>query len=258
MNIQKVKEVFNEYVSEFDLSEYRIILKKEHTYRVIEFAKSIAESLHLSQEQIFLAKTIACLHDLGRFEQWTQFKTFADKHSFDHGDFANKLLFEDGYINKFNISKKYHATIYFAVKYHNKYAIDYNEISEYCEQHPNENEKNIILHCKLVRDADKLDIYKQAAQGLLATIVNVTKDSGLTPEVYDYFKNKKLVNNKCLKTTLDKAVLQLAMAYDLNFAFSKEFFINNNYAYGIINNYKNALSETDLEVLKKLIKEFAF
>lgn len=258
MNLKNIRTVFDNYVNGFDVKEYRINLKKEHTYRVVNFAKDIAKNLQLSKEQTLLAMTIAYLHDLGRFEQWTQYKTFVDKLSFDHGDFANKLLFEEGFIEKFGVDKKHYKTIYFAVKFHNKYEIDLNEIKTHCLKNENENWENIIMHCKIIRDADKLDIFKQIAEFIIPIKPKVNESTGLTPAVYNNFSKKLLVNNKDLKSTLDKAVLQLAMAYDLNYAYSKQVFIKRNFTQGVVKGYENALNDEDYATLSKLAADFQF
>ena len=58
-----------------------------------------------------LAKLIALLHDIGRFEQIRLYHTFSDKDSINHAEFGAKLLFEDGLIRKFVETDKYDKII---------------------------------------------------------------------------------------------------------------------------------------------------
>src|SRR5512138_1724073 len=79
---------FEEYVDDFRSSEREIQenieLKIGHTFRVCENITNIASSLDLSGEDIILAEVIALFHDVGRFEQLCQHKTFSDGISLDH------------------------------------------------------------------------------------------------------------------------------------------------------------------------------
>ena len=58
IDIEKAKEVFKNYVKNYDKSNPRIALKIAHTYRVSEFAKIISTDLKLSNEDIVLAELI--------------------------------------------------------------------------------------------------------------------------------------------------------------------------------------------------------
>ena len=147
MNIEKIKKEFDEHVRKYNMNESEIKLKYKHSYRVMYLCKVIAEDLNLKDKDVELAMVIGLLHDYARFEQWKQFRTFNDANSVDHGDLAVKMLFNDNEIDKFDIPITYYQTIYEAIKYHNKY--DYKK---------NTTERN-KLFCKLIKDADKLDIF---------------------------------------------------------------------------------------------------
>lgn len=60
-------KIFDEYVGNFDLKDEGILRKKEHSYRVMNFAKSIAESLKLNEADIYIATLAGLVHD-----QWIQ------------------------------------------------------------------------------------------------------------------------------------------------------------------------------------------
>ena len=138
---------FDNYVNLYNMDDSKIKLKYNHSYRVMDLCRQIAESIGMNNEDVKLAMTIGLLHDYARFEQWATYKTYSDLDSVDHGDLAVKLLFENNEIEKFNIDKKDYSVIYDAIKYHNKY------------QYPeNESERN-NLFCKIIKDADKLDIF---------------------------------------------------------------------------------------------------
>ncbi len=66
---KKAQESFKEYLKDYDLENGSIKLKIGHTYEVVKKSEYIATGLKLDKENIELAKIIALLHDIGRFEQ---------------------------------------------------------------------------------------------------------------------------------------------------------------------------------------------
>lgn len=76
INLEKAWETFQEFVKTYNQNDEMIQLKIEHTYRVCEYSKKIADSIHLSKNETNLAIVIALLHDLGRFEQVKMYHSF--------------------------------------------------------------------------------------------------------------------------------------------------------------------------------------
>ena len=79
----------------------------------------------MDKENIELAKIIALLHDIGRFEQIKGFKEFDDT-KIEHAEFGVKVLFKDNLIRKFIKEEKYDNIIQKAIYNHNKYKIEEN------------------------------------------------------------------------------------------------------------------------------------
>jgi len=52
----------------------------------------LGKGLHLNQKDLNLAKTIALLHDVGRFEQYERYRTFDDYKSEDHVHLSLNVL----------------------------------------------------------------------------------------------------------------------------------------------------------------------
>ena len=143
----EAKKAFKEYVKKYNPEDEKIKIKIAHIERVAENSKRIAENLNLSQEDIELAELIGVLHDIGRFEQVRLYHTFVDKDSINHGEYGAKVLFEDGLIRKFIKDDKFDRIIKLAIVNHNRADI---------EEGLTEREK---LHAKIIRDADKTDIF---------------------------------------------------------------------------------------------------
>ena len=87
---KKVLNNFAEYTNAYNISDSKIKLKVEHTYRVAGLCDRIARSLKLSAYDTDLAWLIGILHDVGRFEQIRRFGTFSDADSIDHAHYAVK------------------------------------------------------------------------------------------------------------------------------------------------------------------------
>ena len=146
VNLEEAKKEFIRYTDCYDLTNDNISRKKYHSLRVMEISKKIAEEENFSEEEVEIATLIGLLHDIARFKQYTEYNTFKDAESFDHGDIAIEILESYNYLRKYIKTDKYDEIIKLAIKNHNKFAI----------QDGLREEQNKF--CKLIRDADKIDI----------------------------------------------------------------------------------------------------
>ena len=115
IDIDKAKEVFCDYVKNFDSNNEKVSMKISHTMRVIDLSEQIANYLNLCKTDIELAKLIALLHDIGRFEQVAKYNSFKDYKTEDHAELGVKILFTDNFIRKFIQDDKYDNTIKIAI-----------------------------------------------------------------------------------------------------------------------------------------------
>ena len=161
MDLNVSKQEFLNYVANYDANNSHIKRKIDHSLRVMQISKKIAENLELSQEEINISTLIGLLHDIGRFEQMKVYKTFNDEKSIDHGDLGVEILQKNNYIRKYIEEDKYDKIIYTAIRNHNKFQI---------EEGLKEKES---LFSKIIRDADKLDILYQ---GTCITWANSVKE----------------------------------------------------------------------------------
>ena len=219
IDIENEKKVFDEYVSNYDPTVGRIKLKIEHIKRVAENIKNIALEQGLDSEQIKLAEIIGLLHDIGRFEQVRLYDTFSDKISVNHGEYGVKVLFKDGLINKFKLSEKDKEIVKLAILNHNR-----DKIQEGLDDEQ-------LLYAKMIRDADKLDIYYTMCKYDF-------KDTFWYPDfdceeisdlIMNEFKNDKKVNYADIKNNADVIVIFYAYVYDLYFETTKNILKEKNY-----------------------------
>lgn len=226
IDLVKAKKYFKEYVSHYDVNVPRIHLKIVHTYHVAENARKIARELNLSEEEQNLAELIGLLHDIGRFEQVRLFGTFADERTVDHADKGVEVLFEEGQIRNFVEDSQYDKIIEKAVKNHNKFQLE-KDLSE-----------QEMLHCKIIRDADKLDIFRAFLDEKLEDMVHLeTNDVSkeiLSPEFLEEFKKEKLLVFSDCKTNMDFLVAIIAFIYELNFKESLRIIQENDYIHKLV------------------------
>ncbi|MBR6690528.1 MAG: HD domain-containing protein [Bacilli bacterium] len=213
MDIESLKEIFKNYVKNYDMNELAIIRKYYHSYRVMDLCIYIANKNNFSEKDTQISTLVGLLHDYARFEQWTKYKTYSDLNSIDHGDLAVKKLFDNNEIKDYCLNKEYYDEIYDAIKYHNKINFS-DEISVHNK-----------LICKVIRDADKLDIFY-----LLGAEKDLMKqdNKNISEKIKEDFYNHKQISRKEIQTENDNILLDLSMVYDLNFKCSFEYLKENN------------------------------
>lgn len=203
INLEKAKNEFINYTNNYDLNDSHILRKVNHSLRVMEVSKKIAENLNLTNEQIDLATLIGLLHDIARFEQRKRYGTYYDKKSIDHGDLAVELLEENNFIRKFIDDDKYDDIIKIAIKNHNKYEIE-----------PLDGEK--LLQAKIIKDADKIDIFYQLAYQF-AKNKNAIENSEISEDYIKQLKQGKCIFRNAEESAIDELVLITSFIYDIHF-----------------------------------------
>ena len=103
-----------------------------------------------------------------------------------------------------------------------------------------------MLHCKIIRDADKIDIFKT---GLLETF-EAFLDAGqeildndiITESIYETFMNSESILSTTRKTDLDRWVSFLALIFDLNYQYSCNYVYQQDYITKLVKrlNYQNS------------------
>jgi putative nucleotidyltransferase with HDIG domain len=200
-----------------------ITIKQDHTREVCRNALRIARDLGLREEETLLAEAIALLHDVGRFSQYRQYRTFDDSISANHAVLGVKVLLET---NAFQgLPQRDRDLIVQAVALHNVFSL------------PEGLDAGTLLFARLVRDADKLDIMrvvieffgqdKESRAGAVA--LGLPDAPGYSPAVLACLGRGELARKSDLTTLNDFKLLQLAWLYDLNFASSLRMVLERRY-----------------------------
>ena len=243
INIEKAKEEFTNYVKNFDLSDPMIDLKLNHSFRVMNLSNQLSQKMNLNEEDTQIATIIGLLHDIGRFEQYTKFRTFRDIDSIDHGDLGVEILNSD--IRKYVETDKYDSLIKLAVKNHNKFEIE-----------PNLSKRESFF-CKLIRDADKLDILYEATSMFWKDTKDQVNNSEINNDVYESFLNYKLAKRikGDIYANFNQVISTVALAFDIYFKESFEILYEKDYINKILNSFNYKYPEIQ-EKIRKQVNEY--
>ncbi len=219
-------DAFNDYVLKYDFKDNMIEYKYNHSYRVMSASEKLAKSIKLSKDDTYLAMLIGLLHDIGRFEQQTITKSFTDTNGFDHSEYGVKVLFEDGLINKFILSFDEYEIVRKAILYHNDYTLDDKELTEREE-----------IFCKLIRDADKIDILYAFST---TRILEIEEDeSEISEKIKESFFNNECSDNRNISGKNDLIISFWQFIYDLNFDESYKIIYEEDYIGKMFESLKN-------------------
>ena len=274
INRKNVINAFAEYVRNYDPSDEKIKLKIDHTYRVAGLCQRIAESLGLSEPDVDIAWLLGMLHDIGRFEQIRCFGTFNDVQSVDHAEFGADLLFKEGLIRKFAegyyeecelarsgneeaeqiIKNNEHhnkdtGLIEMAIRQHNKYRVK-EDLTE-----------RQRMFCDILRDADKVDIFKVNADIPMEIIYDVTteelKNGVITKEVLESFYKKETVLKSVRRSAVDNIVGHISLLFELVYKESYRQAKEQGYVYKLLD-FKSDVPEVNAEFddMRKYVDEF--
>lgn len=213
--IEGIKNWFFNYVEGFKRGDEKflenILLKEEHTIRVCDEIKRIGEQLELTADNMRLAEIMALLHDVGRFEQYAQYHTFLDLVSEDHAKLGVKILKK--YAVLAPLDKNTRDLILRTISYHNRASL------------PQKETESCLFFTKLLRDADKLDIWKVVTDYYHqrgdnqngAIMLGLPDTPGISSGVYHDLLNKRTVEVNHIRNLNDFKLLQAGWIFDINF-----------------------------------------
>lgn len=190
-------------------------LKLEHTIRVAADARAIASGEGWPEEEVCLAEAVGLFHDIARFPQFEQYRSFSDADTVDHGDLGVQTLNSERLLD--GVPAEQCALILHAVQYHNK-----KDLPRVLTAHEEK-------HLRLIRDADRLDIFFICWDSIKTghihdhpeIIMNIDFYGEPTPAVIEQFERGERIDYRRMKSTADRFVLQLSWMHDLSYAATK-------------------------------------
>ena len=210
----QAREAFDRHVAKFRDAAgklpFALQAKFDHTGEVCEITeKIVAGEARFSPRETLVFRLCALFHDISRFEQYDKFKTFLDRHSFDHGDRSAALIDELGLVPELPAEDR--ACVIDAVRVHNKFAIP----ADFPPAH--------LAAAKMVRDADKLAILRLIIRFFSGdhsdpTIkLDLPDMPGWTPAILETALSGKCVVYTDMRSVNDFKLGLFAWACDINY-----------------------------------------
>jgi hypothetical protein len=213
--LDELHQWFEAYVQTYnDIDEEgfrNIHLKVEHTRKVCEIMDILAAGESLTPEEARIAAAVALLHDVGRFPQFRRWRTFRDSDSDNHARIGIEVLREQGVLEGLPTVER--LLIEEAVRFHNLLAL------------PLRFKSPTSLFIRLIRDADKLDIWRvfldyfRQPEDLRPSAVTLgfPDRPGLTPACVRELAAGRVIRLENIRVLNDFKLLQISWVYDLNF-----------------------------------------
>lgn len=202
----------NDFLSGDPKIDTNIQFKIDHTYRVRDNILAIAASLNLNPNNMRIAEVIGLLHDIGRFEQFVKYSTFRDDISEDHAELGLKVLATNHVLSELSDEEK--DIVETAIRYHNKYLLPQLILGD------------CLMFCKLIRDADKLDIFEQLVNEVFEDFPD--KDE-YSPEVVESILEGRVVSYTNVKTSGDIKLMRMSWVLDINYGLTLKKILDKEY-----------------------------
>ena len=235
--MQEILNEMHKWMSDYMKSFYSedaevqqgILIKEKHTGYVTANCIELAKDLNFSTHDSELAEIIGLFHDVGRFRQYSIYKTFNDADSEDHADLGITVIEELDFFKK--LSNEDYEIVKFAIQQHNK-----KEIA------PCEDDRK-ILFAKVIRDADKLDIYRvlepflaQENADKMPKFIKGKARADVSPDFVENFVTGKQADYRKIRTNGDRKIVRLMWVYDINFAWTMKKIVERGYIDKIVEN----------------------
>lgn len=244
---EKDLQLFKAWFSDFTKSFYssdtedqkNIMLKVEHTHNVCKNMTAISSDLSLDENDKRLAETVALFHDVGRFPQYAKYKTFRDADSINHGLLGVRTLLKSNVLGP--IPEDEQDLIKQVVKFHCALAI------------PKSIDDRTFFFLKMIRDADKLDIWRvfivfyeaPEEERASATAHNKPDTPGYSQDILLRINDRKIASYSKVININDFKLMKLSWVYDLHFRGTFRLLKERGY----INRLAKKLPQTD-EIIK--------
>jgi len=211
---ESLNNFFINYVKGFYLKDeetnFNLKLKEEHTMRVCSNITDIGKEAGLDESDLIHANIIALFHDIGRFEQFSRYRTFSDARSENHSELGIKMLVEKNILN--DLTDYERNVVIMAIRNHNALML------------PDIDDEKALTFAKLIRDADKLDIlgilsdyYKSPKHFEHLKVGESSGVKGISGNILESVMNFRHIKFSDIKTSDDMKLLRLSWIYDINY-----------------------------------------
>ncbi len=221
MNTKSLKRCFSQlerwlelFIEQFDLqgqsARFCLNLKHEHSRMVAEESAELARVIGLMPDDVELARIIGLTHDVGRFPQFAFHRTFNDRQSLDHGALGAAIVGDSAILSTLDNSDR--LVVESAILHHNK-----PKLPEFLSQ-------RCHLFAQIIRDADKLDIFRVTRQcrnnPLWLKNFAIPDDGDASSDILDGLMKWRHIPYGSRKNQTDCTLLELGWVFDMNFDYT--------------------------------------
>ncbi|MDF7801176.1 HD domain-containing protein [Pontiellaceae bacterium B1224] len=215
--LQTIKFWFTNYTKSFAIERKLnpvLQLKVDHCQRVADNSRQLAEDMGWNATEANRAEALGWLHDVGRFSQFTEFGTFMDSAAINHGERGWEIVRESGILP--TLAPEERAVLLDGIRYHN------------AKNEPDHLAEVSRPFLKLIRDADKLDIYRivldsieaDGFQELPNMLPQIVLQGPVSPDVLCQILKHRSCSTEAVRSLADFLMMQLCWIYDLNYPVS--------------------------------------
>jgi hypothetical protein len=187
--------------------------KEEHTQRICGEMLYLSKALGLDAGASRVAEAIALLHDTGRFSQFVKYRTYNDAKSTNHSLIALEELKRTGVLESLDAGER--EIIEKSILWHGE------------KELPGDLDGRLLQYAKMIRDADKVDIfytvtsfyedYAKNPEKVRLIEIEVPDTPEYTQAIVEQILRGENIDYRDLNTWNDMKLLQLAWVYDINF-----------------------------------------
>ena len=215
VDVKQIRNYFEEYTRGFTSADgvlpLPLRIKIRHCRQVAEDCGGIAGELGWDESEVAVATSLGCLHDIGRFQQYTRYKTFRDGDSVNHAQLGCEVLDQCRILESLAAGDR--KAIRDGIFHHNRREL------------PPGIPEASLRYIRLVRDADKLDIfrvvYEAVTQGHLRDYPEITLDLDIdgpvSMDLLEDIRGGKIGGYHKLKSLMDVYLIQVSWVYDFNY-----------------------------------------
>ncbi|MBN2011697.1 HD domain-containing protein [candidate division KSB1 bacterium] len=212
---QRIEQWFKRYAQQHSSPDEQVQmnldLKRKHSWRVAGEALMISKELGLPKRTQRLSTLIGLLHDVGRFKQYIRYGTFEDQKSVNHAEFSVQELHDSGVLTVLPATTQ--RLVEESIRLHNLPRL------------PAHDDDEILMFARLLRDADKLDIwrivlnYYRDHHGIHNRAIEhgMPDTPGYSEHILEALLRREAVHYQYCSNLNDFKLKQMCWVFDLNY-----------------------------------------